>query len=701
MSNLVTTLTQPAVILWLIKATLLLVAALAATALLRRASAGTRHLVWLGALAGILVLPALSLWTPVRLGVLPASLTHAAAAPVMTPRRVAPTEAAASARVAAPGARAAAPSMPAPLPVHNEPMFSVSTMLFALWGVVSLALLGWLAVGALSVRRIVRLGQPLEEREWAGPLCEIADRLDLDTVPRLLASSRIEMPFACGIVQPTVVLPATAEQWSDSRRRAVLFHELAHVKRRDLLGHTLGRLACAFYWFHPLVWTAARGLRAESERACDDLVLSCGARASDYADHLLDIVISVRRYGAPATAMPMARRRELEGRVLAILDPAVRRIGPGRLQSAALIASLALLSLSVAAMSPAKRMQSMVVPPIDSAAMATRLPETPNETRESDAAVARGAEHGPARPAPRTAHNDIASTAGLAPAPSPGPTAAPAPEAAISTTGTISRVAVRAAASALSSVVAGADGQQHVDSAKVALLVKVLGSDPDGSVRRMAAWGLSEAADSPVAFEALVDAVLHDDDETVREMAAWALSNSRREAARRALASALRRDSNDEVRETAAWALGNAQAEEQRDALEEALTSDASEAVRESAAWALGYMPRRPASRTLVVALGDRSPEVRETAAWALAETEDDETAPAIADAFLKERNQEVRVAELRALTVMGAENKTVLDAALASKDADLRARAVRLLAGAGAGAWPEPRPRPRPRPMP
>jgi HEAT repeat protein len=184
-------------------------------------------------------------------------------------------------------------------------------------------------------------------------------------------------------------------------------------------------------------------------------------------------------------------------------------------------------------------------------------------------------------------------------------------------------------------------------------------------------------------------------------MAAWAMSDSHRATARRALAAALRHDESDEVRETAAWALGNSGADDQRDALDEALTSDPSSQVRESAAWALGYMPQRPAAHGLIVALRDKSSDVRETAAWALAEIQDEDTAPAITNAFTIETNADVRTAELRALTLMHADNKDVLEAALTSKDAALRARAVRMLADAPDGGWPEPRPRPRPRPMP
>jgi beta-lactamase regulating signal transducer with metallopeptidase domain/HEAT repeat protein len=696
LDTLITTLSQPAFIIWLLKATLLLVAALAATSLLRRASAGTRHLVWLGALAGILVLPALSFWTPVQLAVLPTSLTRAAAreiglpqSPAAAPSHEAASDAAAGTRATldGPSIQASAPSAAA---TPNEPRIPVWSVLLVAWGVAAAALLAWLALGALSVRRIVRSGRTLDERAWTAPLCEIADRLDLDAVPRLLSSPRIEMPFACGVLQPTIVLPASAEEWNDSRRRAVLFHELAHVKRHDLIGHTLGRLACAFYWFHPLVWTAARRLRAESERACDDLVLSCGARASDYADHLLDIVISVRRYGAPATAMPMARRRELEGRVLAILDPAVRRIGPGRAQSAGLVATLGLLAMCVAAIAPAK-------PAARAAEREAAGPESPKDGARPAPPNEPARRPAPTYPAPKTRAVVTTPVGVSASVPQAVPSRGDASFSA--TIGTLTGAAVRAAAQALAGG-AKKTGSPELDSAKVMLLLKVLRTDPDESVRRMAAWGLNEATGMAAVTDALVDAVRHDDSGEVREMAAWALADSHRETARRALADALRKDSSDEVRETAAWALGNSDSDDERDALEAALASDQSAEVRETAAWGLGYSARRPAARALVTALGDKSSEVRETAAWALAETEDEDTAPAIIQAFLKETSGEVRAAELRALTFLHVENRDVLDAALASKNTELRAQAVRMLAGGG-GSWPQPRPRPRPRPMP
>ncbi len=392
---------------FLAKVTLLLCGALAISALLRRASAGARHLIWLGTLVAMLLLPVLSRWAPLKLEVLPTSWATRTSDPQVRGDAHEPESAAMTAIVAraSTGAGAEERGVDRAQPTHDSfassatidrattslPAYSVWLLLFAAWALIAIALIVWIAAGAVSVARIVSGARPLVGHRWDVALCEVADRLDLSETPRLLASEHVEMPFACGVLHPTIVLPATAESWSEDRRRAVLFHELAHVRRRDLVGHTLGRIACALYWFHPLVWTAAKRLRAESERACDDLVLSCGARASEYADHLLDMVTSVRRHAAPAMALPMARRREFEGRMLAILDPQVRRVGPGRLQTSMLILSLSALSLCVAAIAPSPSRVLRNETPQSPAMTAASTTESPSASRQSISSVASSA----------------------------------------------------------------------------------------------------------------------------------------------------------------------------------------------------------------------------------------------------------------------------------------------------------------------
>ena len=133
-------------------------------------------------------------------------------------------------------------------------------------------------------------------------------------------------------------MPADADTWPAIALRVVLLHELAHVKRRDCLTHLVAQIACAAYWFNPLAWMAARRLRTERERACDDLVLASGTRGSDYADQLLDIARVMRAGRFPAVlagaSLAMAQRSQLEGRLMAILDPSVPRRGLTRARAA-------------------------------------------------------------------------------------------------------------------------------------------------------------------------------------------------------------------------------------------------------------------------------------------------------------------------------------------------------------------------------
>jgi beta-lactamase regulating signal transducer with metallopeptidase domain len=568
------------------------------------------------------------------------------------------------------------PSAPREVPSASEsaatppPSFAFPHKVFFVWAIVAALLMTWLVLGAVSVRRILRRSRTLTGEEWLTPLYETADRLDLDRVPRLLMSPAIEMPFACSILKPAIVLPASAEQWSDERRRVVLFHELAHIRRRDLLGHTLGRIVCAFYWFHPLVWSAAKQLRAESERACDDLVLACGARASDYAHHLLEIVTGVRRQGAPATALPMANRREFEGRMLAILDPAVRRATPSRGQKLLLTLGLSTVALTIAAVAPTRRAAS--APP----------PRQYDYAMTGDSAPADTA---PARERSGIRERELTTS----PSASPSPSAAPAPVAQPQAPSVWQRPQVQSSQLP--------QGQQSATALDTALLGRVLRTDRDEDVRRSAAWALQGRRDGAPL---LVERLRVDESESVREMAAWALGGIGGVEAEKAVADALTKDRSVEVRATAAWALGHFRGDDHLPALEAALNDDASE-VRHRALWAIGQHDLSTAPAKVVGMLKDADVDVRLIASWVLGNVLDRATIPALREAFLAERDEDAQLSQFRALLFMNDRSPDVIEKAMKSEYSALRAKAVRMIAGSGPGVWPWPWPWPQPRPHP
>lgn len=699
-------------IMLLAKATIILLLALGITVVMQRASAGARHLVWLVTVAALLFVPALTAWAPLPVRVLPAVRSFAEQySPASRPAAETSTRPSATRVASDPGHGAVAATHGiADLSHASTPALFESTLmtgvsaLFILWAAVLLVIAASLAYAALLVKRIVNRARPLDTADWLNPLWEVSDRLALDEPPRLLRSEDAKMPFACGLFTPTIVLPAESDHWSLDRRRAVLLHELAHVRRHDLIGHTLGRLACAVYWFHPLVWKAAKQLRSESERACDDLALACGARATDYAEHLLDIVTSVRGDATPSVALAMARRKEFEGRMLAILDPELRHSSPNRKQSAMLIGSLALISIVVGAAAPAPRQATEPSAPGAAAvAGSSRLlgdRENPNPNPEPGSTDGFSM-HVSTQTATNVAEHVVTSTTEQVSQSVAATLGSVGGETVDAVTGQTVPSVARSPEEALKALIAqGVRGADKDSDERPALLAKVLATDTSVELRRIAAWGLSEYADRQVAADALANALRRDSDESVREMAAWSLAEADRSSAGvAALSAALRGDASVKVRETAAWALGSAGDRAGADALAAAL-GDASPEVRKRAAWALGSADVRQAPPALIALLRDKDPDVRELAAWSLYQIEDPAAIPALQAALRGEPNKDLQFAYIKALAATGEKSVDALKELLESRDPQVKAIAVRALAGGHAtGPWPWPWPEPRPFP--
>lgn len=251
----------------------------------------------------------------------------------------------------------------------------------------------------------------------------------------------------------------------------------------------------------------------------------------------------------------------------------------------------------------------------------------------------------------------------------------------------------------------------HMDSTRaVTQLTEVLLHDDSPRVRRVAAWALGQLRVGE-ASAALSSALSHDADAGVRAMAAWALvRDDDRTNGIAALRNALRSDADDTVREMAAWALGSSRDASVTDALVSAAEGDRSSRVRGTAAWALGSIRdddderaqggNAGASRALTHLLSDSSTSTRARAAWALGQVGAPSAVPAIRGALAREKNSEVRLALVRALTLLGGASTEALAPLINSRDPRAREMAVRALAGRRAiGPWPWPEPRPRPFP--
>ncbi len=78
-------------------------------------------------------------------------------------------------------------------------------------------------------------------------------------------------PAVVGWLRPVVLLPADWRGWGEPERRAVLAHELAHVRRFDYPLGLLARLGVALHFYHPLVYWLADRLRLQQELAADAL----------------------------------------------------------------------------------------------------------------------------------------------------------------------------------------------------------------------------------------------------------------------------------------------------------------------------------------------------------------------------------------------------------------------------------------------
>jgi beta-lactamase regulating signal transducer with metallopeptidase domain len=208
----------------------------------------------------------------------------------------------------------------AALPIESAagPPFGYRPYLLGLW------VLGAIVIGWRQGRETMRFAR-FTRRSLPAPDALVAE---VETVARWLGVGVPQVRVLPGLTspvmwclwRPVLLWPAGLEcRLKGDGRRAVLAHELAHLRRRDHWVRRLEMVAAVLHWWNPLFWIARKRLRADAELACDAWAAGQADRRA-YAEALLEVCsFNPRRRPAPAVGVIGEGRRAMQERLTMIM----------------------------------------------------------------------------------------------------------------------------------------------------------------------------------------------------------------------------------------------------------------------------------------------------------------------------------------------------------------------------------------------
>ena len=175
----------------------------------------------------------------------------------------------------------------APAPVMAKsagPSFSIANTGAALFIVL------WLAGSAWRAAFLVRDALAITRLRWeSAPLGAHSAASHLPHGVSLRTHPAITVPIASGLFRPAIILPEkTAGALDAEAAQSAIAHELAHIKRGDLVFSLAEALALCAFWWNPLLWKMRTKIIVNREMACDDSAIATTNDPAAYARTLIE-----------------------------------------------------------------------------------------------------------------------------------------------------------------------------------------------------------------------------------------------------------------------------------------------------------------------------------------------------------------------------------------------------------------------------
>ena len=206
---------------------------------------------------------------------------------------------------------------PATTVVSQLNTFTWQAIVFVIWLVGVLIFCALLIQRVLFVRRLIVHSEPAES-QFSERLNQCRRNIGVCRPVEIRLSKSISSPAVCGFFKPVILFPAALiRNLSPDKLKAVLLHELAHIKRRDLWVNFIQTILQIIYFYNPLVWLVNIVVRRIREKAVDEMVLvTLGSGIKEYSNTLIDIAemavlktnLSLRLIGVVESKKALNRR---------------------------------------------------------------------------------------------------------------------------------------------------------------------------------------------------------------------------------------------------------------------------------------------------------------------------------------------------------------------------------------------------------
>jgi bla regulator protein BlaR1 len=206
-------------------------------------------------------------------------------------------------------------------------------------------------VAVIRLGAMHRRANVLVDASWLSALAQAQRRMGFKHGTALLVSAELRSPVSWGLMRPIILL---SEDTVDSagEAEAIIAHELAHVARLDWAKLLIARVACALFWFNPLVWKLAREAHQLREEAADDAVLLSEVDDAAYATLLVNAARHDNRALLMAAHGVAPAKDSLKRRITRVLDRDSERTPAGNAWAMVCVASLAAVAMPLAAFDP-------------------------------------------------------------------------------------------------------------------------------------------------------------------------------------------------------------------------------------------------------------------------------------------------------------------------------------------------------------